>query len=151
MNTRTPHDSDRSEREWQAQERAREAEKRGLPLEAGQRAVAEYRLIARALRTPAMEPLPADLAAQIVAHVNAAQAMGERVERWMLRILGLVLAVAAAGAVAMYGASWAPAFAELLPRLSGNAIGWVALVAGCLAVSSLGQGIGRWLGTGLPV
>src|SRR5688500_3404512 len=122
MNTRMPHDSDRfcdgfdiEALEWLAQERAREEERRGLPLAAAgqdhtERAVAEYRLIARALRTPAMEPLPMDLAAQIVAHVAAVQALGERVERWLLRILGLLLAIIVAGAVATYGASWAPAF-----------------------------------------
>ena len=153
MNTRKPHDHDRFEREaleWLAQERAREEERRGQPLApAGQdpaeRAVAEYRLIARALRTPAMEPLPMDLAAQIVGHVASVQALGERVERWMLRILGLLLAAIAAGAVGIYGASWAPAFAELLPDLSGQALGWGGLLLVCLAASFLGQGLGRTL------
>jgi hypothetical protein len=174
MNTRTPHDHDRFEREaqeWLAQERAREQERRGLPLDGrdpagrdrierdpiehdpiehdpGARAIVEYRLIARALRTPAMEPLPSDLAAQIVRHVAAVQALGERVERWMLRILGLLLAAISAGAVAVYGASWAPAFAALLPDLSGQALGWGGLAAICLAVSLLGQGMGRWLRPG---
>lgn len=153
MNTRKPHDHDRFEREaleWLAQERAREEERRGLPLapaghDLAERAVAEYRLIARALRTPAMEPLPMDLAAQIVGHVAAVQALGERVERWMLRILGLLLAAIAAGAVGIYGASWTPAFTELLPELSGQAMGWGGLLVVCLAASFLGQGLGRWL------
>ena len=156
MNTRKPHDHGRFEREaleWLAQERAREEERRGQPLApAGQdpveRAVAEYRLIARALRTPAMEPLPMDLAAQIVGHVASVQALGERVERWMLRILGLLLAAIAAGAVGIYGASWAPAFTELLPDLSGQAMGWGGLLVVCLAASFLGQGLGRWLRDG---
>jgi hypothetical protein len=153
MNTRKPHDHDRFEREaqeWLAQERAREEERRGLPLapaghDPAERAVAEYRLIARALRAPAMEPLPMDLAAQIVGHVSAVQALGERVERWMLRILGLLLAAIAAGAVGIYGASWAPAFAGLLPELSREAVGWGGLLVVCLAASFLGQGLGRWL------
>lgn len=153
MNTRKPHDHDRFEREaleWLAQERAREEERRGQPLapaglDPAERAVAEYRLIARALRTPAMEPLPMDLAAQIVGHVVSVQALGERVERWMLRILGLLLAAIAAGAVGIYGASWAPAFTELLPDLSGQAVGWGGLLLVCLAASFLGQGLGRTL------
>ena len=161
MNTRKPHagnsrDHDRFEREaleWLAQERAREEERRGLPLAAAEndpagRAVAEYRLIARALRAPAMEPLPMDLAAQIVRHVAAVQVLGDRVERWMLRILGLLLAASAAGAVAIYGASWTPAFTELLPDLSGQAWGWGGLMVVCLAASFLGQGLGRWLHAG---
>lgn len=153
MNTRKPHDHDRFEREaleWLAQERAREEERRGQPLapaglDPAERAVAEYRLIARALRTPAMEPLPMDLAAQIVGHVASVQALGERVERWMLRILGLLLAAIAAGAVGIYGASWAPAFTELLPDLTGQAVGWGGLLLVCLAASFLGQGLGRTL------
>lgn len=158
MNTRKPHtgnsrDHDRLEREaleWLAQERAREEERRGLPLapaghDPAARAVTEYRLIARALRAPAMEPVPMDLTAQIVGHVASVQALGERVERWMLRILGLLLAAIAAGAVGIYGASWAPAFTELLPDLSGQAMGWGGLLVVCLAASFLGQGLGRWL------
>ncbi len=152
MNT-TPNDHDRFEREakeWLAQERARDEERRGLPMDADDRAVAEYRLIARALRTPAMEPLPMDLAAQIVHHVKAAQTMGERVERWLLNILGFVLAAAAAAAVVMYGSSWLPAFTGLLPDLPGQTWGWAALLVGCLALSGLGQGMARlWRAGGL--
>ena len=161
MNTRKPHtgnsrDHDRFEREaleWLAQERAPEEEGRGQPLAPARqdpvaRGVAENRLIARALRTPAMEPLPMDLAAQIVGHVASVQAMGERVERWMLRILGLLLAAIAAGAVGIYGASWAPAFTDLLPDLSGQALGWGGLVVVCLAGLFLWQGMGRWLHDG---
>ena len=95
MATAATADAQRLEREWQAQERAMEQERRGVPLDAADPRVGEYRLIARALRAPAMEPVPSDLAAQIVRRVEAAQTLGERVEGWLLRILVTVLALVA--------------------------------------------------------
>lgn len=148
-NDRSPHrplspaDRQRLDAEWQAQERAVEQERRGLPLDPEDPRLAEYRLIARALRTPAMDPPPFDLTAQIVRHVERAQQFGERVEAWLLRGLGLVLAVAAAVAVTLYGANWVPAFAELWPSLSSEATGWGTLLVGCLGVSGLWQWLGR--------
>jgi hypothetical protein len=136
-------DALRQEAEWQAQERALEQERRGVPLDAADPRLAEYRLIARALRNPAMEPMPADLAAQIVQHVELVQGLGERVERWLLRLLGIGLAVIAMAAVAMYGASWAPAFAGLVPRWSASSADWSGILIGCLALSLAWQGVIR--------
>lgn len=144
-------DALRQEAEWQAQERALEHERRGLPLDAADPRVAEYRLIARALRNPAMEPVPADLAAQIVQHVSAAQGLGERVEHWLLRILGVVLALVAMAAVAVYGASWTPAFAEVVPRWSASSGDWSGVLIGCLAVSLAWQGVARVMRTAEPL
>ncbi|MFC3550407.1 hypothetical protein ACFOLC_05205 [Lysobacter cavernae] len=145
MKTPTPHSDDRFEREWQAQEHALDHERRGLPLDPADARSSEYRLIARALRAPAMEPLPLDLAARIVRHVNDAQVLGERIERWLLRILTAALALSAAVVMARYGASWVPAFVELLPQASAQTTGWTGLLAACLAVSLLWQWGGRSL------
>ncbi|UNK47974.1 hypothetical protein MNR01_09230 [Lysobacter sp. S4-A87] len=144
-NHRLPAESQRLEREWQAQERAMEQERRGVPLDPADPRIGEYRLIARALRAPAMEPVPYDLAAQIVRRVEAAQTLGERVEGWLLRILIAVLAMAAVGAVAIYGAGWASAFAALWPQPSPQAAGWGGLLLVCLGLSLAWQWGGRML------
>lgn len=136
-------DALRLEDEWQAQERAREQERRGLPLDRADPRLAEYRLIARALRTPAMEPVPYDLAAQIVRHVEGAPAPGELLERWLLRGLGLVFAIAGLAVVVAYGGRWVPAFAGLWPQLSPASADWAGLLIGCLAVSLAWQAIVR--------
>lgn len=138
-------DALRQEAEWQAQERALDQERRGVPLDAADPRLAEYRLIARALRNPAMEPVPADLAAQIVQHVSMTQGLGERLERWLLRALGIGLALAAIAAVAAYGADWAPAFADLVPRWSARSADWSGVLIGCLALSLGWQGMVRFM------
>lgn len=129
----------RHEEEWRAQERALQQERRGLPLDPADSRLAEYRLIARALRTPAMEPLPFDLAAQIVQRVADAQVFGERVERWLLRGLLGVLAVAAMVVIETYGAAWWPAFTALWPAASTPSSDWGVLVGVCLAISAAWQ------------
>ena len=136
-------DALRLEAEWLAQERALEQERRGLPLDPADSRLAEYRLIARALRTPAMEPVPYDLAAQIVRHVEGTPAAGELLERWLLRVLAMVFAVAAIAVVGAYGAQWLPAFARMWPTLSPQSADWAGLLVGCLAVSLAWQGVMR--------
>ncbi|HEY5852287.1 MAG TPA: hypothetical protein VIT62_16195 [Lysobacter sp.] len=144
-NPRPAAEAQRIEREWQAQERAMEQERRGVPLDPADPRVGEYRLIARALRAPAMEPVPFDLAAQIVRRVEAAQTLGERVEGWLLRILVTLLVVVAIGAVAIYGHDWASAFAALWPDPSPQSAGWGGLLLACLGLSLLWQWGGRFL------
>lgn len=136
-------DALRLEAEWQAQEHALEQERRGLPLDPADSRLAEYRLIARALRAPAMEPVPYDLAAQIVRHVEGTPAAGELLERWLLRLLGVVFAIAVIAVVAAYGATWMPAFADVWPAMSPQSANWTGLLVGCLAVSLAWQGVGR--------
>jgi len=136
-------DALRLEAEWQAQEHAAEQERRGVPLDPADPRLAEYRLIARALRAPAMEPVPYDLAAQIVRHVEGTPAAGELLERWLLRVLGVVFAVATIAAIATYGAQWMPAFTSLWPTLTPQSADWAGLLVGCLAVSLAWQGVVR--------
>ncbi|RDY67819.1 hypothetical protein [Lysobacter soli] len=136
-------DALRLEAEWQAQEHALEQERRGQPLDPADSRLAEYRLIARALRTPAMEPVPYDLAAQIVRHVEGMPAAGELFERWLLRVLTAIFAIAVIAVVAAYGAQWMPAFASLWPSLSPQSADWAGLLVGCLAVSLAWQGVVR--------
>lgn len=144
-------DATRRDAEWQAQERAVEQERRGVPLDDADPRLAEYRLIARALRSPAMEPMPFDLAERIVQHVEASTAWGERVERWLLRILGGVFALAALVAVTLYGPQWAPSFSALWPSMSAQSGDWAMLLLACLGVSLGAQVMVRLLRHDEPV
>ena len=93
--------------------------------------------------TAAMEPVPYDLAAQIVRHVEGMPAAGELFERWLLRVLTAIFAIAVVAVVAAYGAQWMPAFASLWPSLSPQSADWAGLLVGCLAVSLAWQGVVR--------
>lgn len=143
-------DHPRVQREWQAQERAVREERLGLPLARGDDAdgarVAGYRLLARALRHPPLERPPADFAAQVARHVQAGPAFEERVERWLLRALLAVLALAAVGVAALYGAAWWPALAAFPQALPAGAGAWASALLACLALSWLLQGLLRQLG-----
>ena len=69
-----PFDDAAREREWQAQEHALRAERLGLDPAAGDARVRRYRLLARALREPMPDALPADFAQRMAAQVAAAPA-----------------------------------------------------------------------------
>lgn len=133
-----PHDPDSEEyrREWQAQERALEDERIGVNPAGRESDVARYRLIARALRTPRMDPLPHDFAARAAARIDPAPAVSEDLmEIWLQRVLLLLLA--AGGAVAALGGGWltnAYSRASTLAH-SGTGTGWILVVAACLSLS----------------
>ena len=133
--TPTPKGAGIDPREWEAQERALRAER--LKLDAGHAdaRTAQYRMIARALRQPPVSPMPADFAAQVAARVAGAPRVDERVEAWLQRLLSGLLAVVAAGALAMYGPQWMPAFSGLLPDGAGAVTGWAGAVALCAAMT----------------
>ena len=133
--TPTPNGAGIDPREWEAQERALRAER--LKLDAGHSdaRTAQYRMIARALRQPPVSPMPADFAAQVAARVAGAPRVDERVEAWLQRLLSGLLAVVAAGALAMYGPQWMPAFSGLLPDGAGAVTDWAGAVALCAAMT----------------
>ena len=122
-------------REWDAQERALRAERLKLDAGHGDARTAQYRMIARALRQPPVSPMPPDFAAQVAARVAGAPRLDERVEAWLQRLLSGLLAVVAAGALAMYGPQWMPAFTGLLPDGAGAVTGWAGAVALCAAMT----------------
>jgi hypothetical protein len=132
-------DDEREQREWNAQESALRAERAGG---SGSGAgVAEYRVIARALRTPPLDPLPADFAAQTAARALREQRIAsETVEVWLER--GLVALLLLGGAAALL------AYRDSLPELSfsvpdGATVGiqsvlsWSLAVAACVGLSSV--------------
>jgi hypothetical protein len=132
-------DDEREQREWNAQESALRAERTGgRSSDAG---VAEYRLIARALRAPRLDPLPGDFAARTAARALREQRMAnETVEVWLGR--GLIALLLLAGAAALL------AYRDSLPELSfslpaGATVGiqsvlsWSFAVAACVGLSSV--------------
>jgi hypothetical protein len=138
-------DDEREQREWSAQESALRAERAGgFGSGAG---VAEYRLIARALRMPPLDPLPGDFAAQTAARALREQRIAnETVEIWLER--GLVALLLVGGAAVLL------AYRDSLPALSfsvpaGATVGiqsvlsWSLAVAACVGFSSVFRFVGK--------
>ena len=129
-----------AEHEWQAQERARQAERDGIDLAAGDAAARHYRLIAQALRQPPAAQLPAGFAQRTARRIASVTVPDTRVERYLIRGLVAVFVLAADVVAAVYGRDWLPAVTAGVPT------GWLAnpsllaLVA-CLGLSGL---VGRW-------
>jgi hypothetical protein len=134
-------DDEREQREWDAQERALRAEREGSAA-AGDADVAQYRLITRALRAPALDALPKDFATQTAARARRqARIANESVEVWLERGLVGLLLVAGAVAIRAYGVdSWlgvsfsVPEGAALGIQ---SVLGWSLAVAACVGISSV--------------
>jgi hypothetical protein len=122
--------------EWQAQERALEEERNGVNPVGSAGDVARYRLIARALRKPRLDPLPDDFAARVAARIERARvATEDLLEMWLQRVLFLLLV--AGGAAAILGEGWltnAYSQASTLAH-SGTGAAWILVVAACLSLS----------------
>lgn len=138
-----PFDDPAHEREWQAQERAREAERHGLDPAADDARMRGYRLLAHALRQPMPAALPADFAQRMAAQVANASprrpAADARLDAALLLGLAAAMSVAAGVVVVNYGDAWLPAFRNLLP--AANASGWLLALGACLGGSWL---LGLW-------
>jgi hypothetical protein len=129
----------REQREWDAQESALRAERAGGRSNGGD--ASEYRLIARALRTPPLDPLPGDFAARTAARALREQRIAnETVEVWLER--GLLVLLLLAGAATLL------AYRDSLPGLSlsvpagatvgiQSVLGWSLAVAACVGLSSV--------------
>ncbi|TYT26124.1 hypothetical protein FZO89_07540 [Luteimonas viscosa] len=135
---RRPVDDNRpgvAERDWQAQERALSgatADRRDL-------------LLARALRTMPLSRPPADFAsavARIAARDGGEAAAESGLERVLLHVLLAAMALAGAGAVAMYGGRWWALAGEMFGT---QATLWAAFAGLCLLLSWLPQAVRRLL------
>lgn len=133
------------EREWLAQERAMRRERLQLDSAGDDARSRRYRLLARALREPLPHALPADFAQQLAAQVATLPARqapgGGSFESALALALAIVLAIAAAAVVALYGSTWLPSFAALLPAPHAPATRWLLALGGCLGASWL---LGQW-------
>lgn len=140
-----PFDNAAHEREWLAQERAMRRERLQLDPAGDDARSRRYRLLARALREPLPEALPADFARQMAARVTAAPARpvtpGGRFESALLLSLGGALILAAGIVTTTHGQAWLQPFAELLPAFPASTLDWLLALGGCLAASWL---LGRW-------
>jgi len=139
MTTRDDFDERRAQREWEAQESALRAERHGAP--AGRdTAVAQYRLIARALRNPPLDPLPSDLVARVAAGIALeSRIASERVEVWLERGLVVLLLLAGAAAVAVYNGESLRELTSSLPEpaVLGTQVltSWGFAIAACVGIS----------------
>lgn len=143
MNPQSPHpDHGIDAGEWQRQERALEAERRGQPADAD---LAGYRRVARALlRAPDAEP-PADFAAHVATRAETQRhaAAASPLERALFWLLWIALAVAALETVAR---SLADGVRRVLdaPWVAHVLAGpWMLALLACLAVSWLLDGAAR--------
>ena len=140
-----PFDDTAHEREWLVQERAMRRERLQLDPTGDDARSRRYRLLARALREPLPDALPADFAQRLAARVAAAPtrraAPGRSFESTLTLALATVLAVAASVVVAIYGGTWLPSFVTLLPSPHAPATRWLLALTGCLGVSWL---LGLW-------
>jgi hypothetical protein len=137
------------EREWRAQERAIAEERRGEDPAALDARVAQYRLIARALRHPPLDPVPFDFAARLAAGVGAPpRSAEERFERLLLRGLLALLALSGTAVTALYGADWISAAAVALPQelvaTAATATNWSVALLACVGLSWALERACRW-------
>jgi hypothetical protein len=140
MSTRRDFDDEREQREWDAQESALRAE-RARAGASDDAATAQYRLITRALRAPALDALPSDFAARTAARAEReARIAGERVEVWLERGLVALLLVAGVAALLFYRDE--PLFELSLSLPEGAYFGirtvlsWSLAIAACVGLSS---------------
>lgn len=127
-----PIDMPIDEREWQAQERALQEERLHLT---GDPRLSSYRAIARALRQPLPDALPADFARRLAEQVGQVP-LDMRFEQGLVRGLALALALSGAVVAAMYGQAWLPAMLAVLPASSSpNAMHWLLAVVACVGMS----------------
>lgn len=136
-----PFDDAASEREWLAQESAMRRERLHLDPAGDDARSRRYRLLARALREPMPDGLPADFAQQLAARVAVSPKAAPRIEVVLMIALVVALVFAAAGATVIYGSAWLPSFSAILPAPQAPAIRWLLALAGCLGVSWL---LGQW-------
>lgn len=132
------------EREWQAQQRAVECERKGHVHADDDALTAGYLPVARALRQPIPMQLPADFAARVAAMAMQRRPVVEiesALEQRLLLILGIVLGIAAVIVGLIYGASW---FAPALDQLGQSSLSLLVGLFACLGISALAQQLRRF-------
>jgi hypothetical protein len=137
--------NDASEREWEIQESAWQAERRGLDSIPGQGRgrLGRYRFIERALRTPLVDSLPDDFATQVSARVTASRnesvSTGTQFETVLLIILASTLILVAGRIFANLGYSWIQTIRVALSSLGTMNIGWLLAFLICIGMSWIWQ------------
>ena len=141
-----PFEDPAREREWQLQEEAARRQRLELDPRPDDARVQRYRMVARALRQPLPEQLPADFAAQVASRVVASGATPDgRLESILVGVLALLMTASAAAVVVVYGSTWLPPFRAIMPSPHPLAVHWLAAFGACLGVTWL---LGRWQSRG---
>ena len=142
MSTERDFDDEREQREWRAQENAVRAERLGA--RAGDDPnVAQYRLIARALRNPPLDPLPSDFAVRMAARVvgRESRAANESVEVWLERALVALLLLAGGAALVVYNVESLREMTFSLPERTAlgmqTVASWSIAIAACVGISAV--------------
>lgn len=141
MSDERDFDNEREQREWDAQEQALRAE-RSASADVDAAGVAQYRLIVRALRTPELDALPKDFAAQTAARaLTEARLANENVEVWLERGLIALLLLVGGVAIRVYGLDSLSGLSFTIPEgaTAGiqSVLGWSLAVAACIGISSV--------------
>jgi hypothetical protein len=141
MSERRGFDEERDQREWEAQESGLRAERAGAHA-TGDAAVSAYRLVARALRTPPLDALPADFAARTAAlAVRESRIVNENVEVWLGRGLVALLLLAGAAALRIYADESLFGLSVSLPERAEfgiqTVLSWSLAIAACVGLSSV--------------
>lgn len=145
MNTPArPPSNDAAEHEWQAQEQAVERERAGLDPVGDDARVLRYRVLARALKQPPEQALPADFAQRVARQAawSAANKAGADpgFERHLQRFLVAVLMVGSIVVAASHAGEWLPSFAATIP-MNVLTNPWLLAFACCTGLS---QWIAHW-------
>jgi len=140
-------ENEREQREWDAQEAALRAERSGSAA-AGDAEFAQYRFIARALRTPQLDAIPHDFAAETAARALREQRIAnEAVEVWLGRGFIALLLLAGAVALRVYGGESLLGFSFSVPDGATpgiqSVVGWSFAVAACIGITSLFKFAGK--------
>ncbi len=124
-----PSQSIEDEREWQAQESAREEQRHGVANVDNDALAARYRAISEVLRKPPIAAIPPDFAARVARHAETArEAADEGLERVLTQTLLALLGLSAAAISTLYGAQWLHALGQAMPSASGA---WAGLLTAC--------------------
>jgi hypothetical protein len=138
MSMRRDFNDEREQREWEAQESALRAERANANT-GSDAAVAQYRLVARALRTPSIDALPRDFAAQTAARVE--RIASEHVEVWLERALVALLLLAGVAALLFYRDEPLVSFSLSLPERAEPGVQavlhWSVAIAACVGLSAM--------------
>jgi hypothetical protein len=134
-------DTERERHEWDTQESALRAERAGAAGTGDSADVAQYRLIARALRTPPLGSLPSDFAARVAARVEvSSRGANESVELWLERGLVALLVSAGAAALIVYNGDWLRELSFSVPERAQfriqTIVSWSLAIAACVGISS---------------
>ena len=134
-------DTEREQREWDAQESALRAERAGAAPR-GSSDVAQYRLIARALRSAPLRSPPSDFAARVAASVErSSRGANESVELWLERALVALLLLAGAVALVVYNGDWLRELSFSVPERAAIGVqavaSWSIAIAACVGISSV--------------